>query len=918
MWTEQAFLFPAVKQRQDLFGHTVALDGDVGAVSLPNRDAQISGVNPGAVSVFNLQFLHFKWERDVYNVTEGGGVALELVREKYLERLQVLSIESIDRNAESATQYDWSVLYNVARDNVPPLHTVTDLAGAGTAYARAQYYGSVENASVWVDSMYDYRGVSDYLPIAEPLVVYAGRDRVAFDLNATGDAIVEAPDENVTMILRMPGMYASPIGALSSRVDILDDGDGLSPLGLDVCFGKTYATLLEAGDALGGAVASHEADDNGLEDIAVVGAPLADGGLGAAYVLRRERLTGAWEETARLTPPESELAAMNATDADRARAAFGASVAVSRTRGSPSRTTVLVGAPGLTRAFAFAPDATTYAVWSVERDYWNATGAGWELEGVLTAPPNDDGNGLTATGHMHGFATRGALAIDGDLAVVGANGLDEVYVYERTYVPLGVIEGVEHHTRLRWTYNSTNAPRERTGNFTGKWNSTTFAPDGYWVWATVPIVVRSDDYDYDLILGSRVVHKQGFGIALDVSYRTIVVGAPYADYGNRGTSDVEAYDTNGVDNERLGKGKVFAFYSRPAQQILKLRASSALFMGGWKATFTHRNVTCNTTELQYDVAPATLESELERCAAIDDVRVTRSATAVAYHWTVSFVAENAEPPLIEAIWSGRGCFDCTPFSSGYPNNPEEQIKVTVRTTIGGWAQTGAVQAADKHNAELFGAAVAFENDQLIVGAPRSTVAPSTTWDFETGNLVGWSATGDAFDYQPTYGDNTYAREIYGGVGDVRAHGRGQGVRQRGRYWIGTYEMRPGNGDADYTAPSGDYPAGSTQGDTPQGTLTSQPFLVEDSNDSAQDSADTATNVARGAFVSLLVGGGCNALTECVVGRRRPPRGGGLFRLVPLRSSRGGASSCVAKPSLVLLRVMRRSRGRARLVHHYDS
>jgi hypothetical protein len=47
-----------------------------------------------------------------------------------------------------------------------------------------------------------------------------------------------------------------------------------------------------------------------------------------------------------------------------------------------------------------------------------------------------------------------------------------------------------------------------------------------------------------------------------------------------------------------------------------------------------------------------------------------------------------------------------------------------------------------------------------------------TWDFETGDLRGWSKTGDAFNSQPTYGDNPTARH------------RGQPSQHQGNYWIG--------------------------------------------------------------------------------------------------------------------------------------
>ena len=81
----------------------------------------------------------------------------------------------------------------------------------------------------------------------------------------------------------------------------------------------------------------------------------------------------------------------------------------------------------------------------------------------------------------------------------------------------------------------------------------------------------------------------------------------------------------------------------------------------------------------------------------------------------------------------------------------------------------------------------------------------------------WTRTGNAFNNQPTYGDNPHVR-------------RNPPVtsNHEGNYWIGTYENRP----------TPDSPAGKWQGDQPIGTLTSPTFVI------------------HGAVVSFLVAGGC--------------------------------------------------------------
>jgi hypothetical protein len=67
------------------------------------------------------------------------------------------------------------------------------------------------------------------------------------------------------------------------------------------------------------------------------------------------------------------------------------------------------------------------------------------------------------------------------------------------------------------------------------------------------------------------MHQMNFGIAIGMSSRTIAVGAPLADYGNLGDTNVrETYNTNGLDNYGVGRGKVYIFHSAPHQQTVFL------------------------------------------------------------------------------------------------------------------------------------------------------------------------------------------------------------------------------------------------------------------------------------------------------------------------------------------------------------
>lgn len=119
--------------------------------------------------------------------------------------------------------------------------------------------------------------------------------------------------------------------------------------------------------------------------------------------------------------------------------------------------------------------------------------------------------------------------------------------------------------------------------------------------------------------------------------------------------------------------------------------------------------------------------------------------------------------------------------------------------------------------------------KIIVAKPITPSPPTIqprvessaiTWDFEDPDLPGWTKRGNAFDYQPTYGDNPTARH------------RGQPSNHKGEYWIGGYEKRQRPFDR----------PGAIQGDGPQGTLTSASFTINTPN------------------ISFLIGGGCDIST----------------------------------------------------------
>jgi hypothetical protein len=112
-----------------------------------------------------------------------------------------------------------------------------------------------------------------------------------------------------------------------------------------------------------------------------------------------------------------------------------------------------------------------------------------------------------------------------------------------------------------------------------------------------------------------------------------------------------------------------------------------------------------------------------------DQDVRRSATGAAY---VFVWRDNAT--LLET--------DSTPYDSTNPS-PMEQSHDYYLT----WQEHEIIHSPDRQSTDRFGESIALDYDVVVVGAPGDDLAARTTWDFEQGNLVGWTRTGTAFDNQ---------------------------------------------------------------------------------------------------------------------------------------------------------------------------
>ena len=773
-YTEECFLFPNIPQRQDMFGSTVALSGKYAIAGGWNRD--LTNINSGAALAFDISFLDFKFKSSAYTVTEGSSIDLVLERSSSVER-RVIGMRSLDRNAPQAYQNYVNQLYGVrTQEMFPLLKTVIDEVSGPTAFGRSQYYGSADNRSMWVDNAIDYRGISDYELLLKDFIVNIGELECKVNVKTTDDYIFEAPDENITVQLALPGIFPSQIGNLKTVVTIADDNDGVGPYSFRTYYEKFYGSDIEVEDAMGSSV---DVDDEA--GIMVVGSEFATydagGGVlyeqaGCAYIFNRT--SGMWSESKVLRPPSW---------AAKAGAQFGASVAVDQPYGR-NDVTVVVGAPGIMRAFVYVYN-------------WNGTQT-WTLQQTLrtteTIAPQDS------------FAGFRSVALSGDVVAVGCRGAEAVYVYYRT------------------------------------WSATKKA----WEWSGEQ-KLYSSEYDYDQFddqMTRKHVHRQDFGVSVALEGRTMIVGAPFADYGKSGTDFVEGFDTDGTDNVGLGKGKVFSFYSRPIVQRLSISAIAEPTQGQFKVGFLgHAGRNDNSTLLAFDASAAAFKAAIESSENIGEVSVTRELTNPAVGWgiiwTVTFLSEYdaSLPNMMDSYRNkaGYNCAECAAFDT------DITTEVQTTQTMTSMAEWSKFQAGDKKSGDRFGYSVALDGNQALVGAMFSSSKCRSTFDFETGDLVGWTKTGTAFDFQPTYGDNSRFRNVYGGIGDKLSHGAPQQSGIKGRYYIGTYEKRPGRGRDNYKNPSSAYRAGNSQGDEPEGTLTSDSFVI------------------LGDEVSFLIGGGCNHL-----------------------------------------------------------
>ena len=780
-WIEQAFLFPQIPQQQDIFGHAIALQGDRALIGAPNRN--LLNINSGAAIAYDLSYSNVKFTNAKYNVSEGNSLMLPFARNS-AQTSQIIQFKSMDRNSADTLQTYVGKLYSLdftslATKRMTPL----DLIYHNKAIGKKCYYGSDENRSLWFDGMFDYRGISDYKSIDDTIMFEVGMTSSSIRLETTDDQVLEVPDESLTVHLDVPGMLASPLGSLKAEVTIIDNYDGL--LG-NITYYRKFIGKSKKKAKFGFSVDILE-----NEDTVVVGSPEADGintngglCLRSGLVTILKKTLDKWSEMATLFPP---------LDGVEDNALFGHSVSIDKPYGRDDMTLV-IGAPGLARAFVFV---------------YSDTSASWVFQADLR-PFNE-----SSLSEDFKFASSGSISINGDVVFIGAPIVETVYVYRRVL-----------------------------GDLERKWEP----------WSRL----QSSKYDYDLYgndYSIRHIHQQLFGNAVASSDRLLLVGAPYADYGNRGDTHIrELFDTDGVHNAGLGKGAVFAFHSDPHIHQVTFKSNQSPVQG----TFVLQLNGSSSAQIPIDGNDKTVKAAIEVIENVGEVLVeiqTNECSApeseMSFNcskvWSIAFLSiYTHDLNLIQPRWNGNNCDDCQPFLGDNSSSVDLSFTTEKISTIGTYEEEFELQGNDVNSGDRFGHNLDIDGNDIVVGAMYSSAKTRTTWDFETGDLSGWFKTGDAFDFQPTFGDNSRRRTVYKGISSPKRHTTGtfQSSLMRGRYYIGTYEKRPGN-SSDYMKADETFKFGNVQGDDPMGTLTSDPFMI------------------KGSTISFLIGGGCDHLTEYI-------------------------------------------------------
>jgi hypothetical protein len=664
-FTESAFISPYSFQPIDMCGWSISLSDNNALVGCPNRDLSIPNHNGGSSIVFDVNILNVRFSNKTYNVLEGKNYTLSIDRVKPSSEDVLFYVESLDRNAFGSLQTYLSHLYDISVNDIQyPLTIVDGTQLGGKAAGRSQYYGSIHNHSLWVDGEYDYRGISDYVPIKVPFALLIDEFSSRQTIITNPDTILEKPDEYLALVLNSPGFWPSPLGNMFSSLTILDNPSSRLFDG-SLMYDKIYYEDSEPMSNIGKALSV-----DGAANIIVIGSSSTNvtGKLSGGSVVIYGLVFNIWMEVQHLISPEGP--------ADTG--LFGDSVSVSTLFAQPL-SILAVGEPGMNAVHVYISYNISY-------------GKSYTYEATLRTD--------LSTSRNDRFGARGTLAIKNGVLFVGAPGLEAVFLFQRMFD------------------NMKNS----------------------WVWLYKDML-RSSNFDYDLMYGVPRLHRQEFGSSVSASGRTLVVGSPYSDYAKTGTDLVEVdVDTQGLTIQSYARGKVYVFDIAPEIQLLEILSAAELNTGQFELALNSKGLNEITAPINYYDPINLFESAMTSMSNIDNIIVSSSSQSLGlsgyqYTWTITFISDFEDVPLLAPKWNSSSlgtnrCMKCLPFSSSVT------FSVTRLKNLGTWLQSQALHADDRRNGDRFGISVDIDGEQVVVGADKSSAVVTTTWDFEGGSLTG--------------------------------------------------------------------------------------------------------------------------------------------------------------------------------------
>ncbi|TMW60197.1 hypothetical protein Poli38472_000239 [Pythium oligandrum] len=810
-WIEQASLYPREKQYSSWFGSSVAIDQRTAIVGAPNLDTYESGINSGGGFVYDLGFLAVGFSAKSYTVVEGNDLDVTVQR---CSRNNGFCAMDTSGSPRQFINYDTGDAFSDLRSenfvytppHIGPYRKLAQLEAVPSdpnaffaPFTAGQEPYPLTPRGRWL--VFDQIGTAN-----SRNQFYGSSDPRSLWIDAKFDYAGVSDYTTATGEMFFDVDIVFQTFRVSTTSDfVVEDPDETVPLRLSLpgvwpsYEGNLWATLT--------------IKDNG------------DGGSGTRSYL--DFLTAG--QASRFHQSDSKFGAAVSVYSDGNVAVIGAPMEkqVLPNRDAPVQcgavyfyvrrsgfwefdakiipgecenglqygmSVSIDGILGTIRAIVGAPGAAAAYIYRRQGTTW--------LQEVRLSDPSG-----AVTSPTHAFGGQRAVGISGDVAVVGAAGAERIFIY--------------HRTMAGWEFITTMFCSDR-------------------------VVTQ--------ILQQSMSQTYRFGHSVAVYRRTIAVGAPYADAG---AFTAAQYHDRSFDRKYFGKGAAYIFHLQAQEQTISLRTDDPLTAGTFQLTTTTRGVTGTTVTLSYGATALGMKAALQELSTIRLVEVTRKGSIEqGYTWSVTFIGDILSVPVLTAQWKDHGCADCDTFSSSFKADPDNQIVVSEVTPIGIWREQTRLTAPDGNPGDQFGSSIAISGEQVIVGAEGSGALITTTWDFETGDLTGWLTTGTAFDNQPTYGDNSYARINSYKIRLPNMEAPGQRALHEGRYWVGTFESRRGASkvvaqvsacafasDAlcnlpDYKLP-GPEAAGTFQGDGPQGTMTSQAFTV------------------RGPWLSFRLGGGCD-------------------------------------------------------------